>query len=202
MDKASLLIYIADKAYDVGFGAKKHFATYDIVSKLPGLIGFLSLFVGIFSLVFDTLSQKVPSATMTVLGVVALYIAYYDRDRDSYATVGSDMIQLFNELKSLYLSVKGSTALTFDQEEASVANIESRFYAMAINKQIMFSDWYAHYKFFWQHQVSWVDEQKRFKFWRDKMPLSATITLATIVILLICSVVMRYIQINVTLVHD
>ncbi|AWN16176.1 hypothetical protein SALB1_1978 [Salinisphaera sp. LB1] len=40
------------------------------------------------------------------------------------------------------------------------------------SKQILFSDWYAHYKFFWQHQIEWIDEQKQFTFWRDKVPLS------------------------------
>ena len=42
----------------------------------------------------------------------------------------------------------------------------------ALAMQILFSDWYAHYKFFWQYQIDWVDEQKKFKLFRDKLPLS------------------------------
>ena len=45
MDKDRLLRLIAEKGYDVLFGVKKTFATYDIVSKGPGWIGFLSLAV-------------------------------------------------------------------------------------------------------------------------------------------------------------
>ena len=39
--KKELLQQIARTAYNVGFGAKKHFATYDMVEKLPGIIEFL-----------------------------------------------------------------------------------------------------------------------------------------------------------------
>ncbi len=46
--------------------------------------------------------------------------------------------------------------------------LEHRYYAVGLSKQILFSDWYAHYKFFWQHQIEWVDEQKKFNFFRDK----------------------------------
>ena len=50
--------------------------------------------------------------------------------------------------------------------------IEKEYYSTTINKQILFSDWYAHYKFFGQYQIDWVDEQKKFKFFRDKLPLT------------------------------
>jgi hypothetical protein len=49
-----------------------------------------------------------------------------------------------------------------------------RFYENSLDKQILFSDWYAHYKFFWQHQIGWIEEQKQFRLWRDKIPLSFT----------------------------
>lgn len=43
MNRDELLKYITDTAYNVGFGAKKHFATYDIVGKMPGFIAFTSI---------------------------------------------------------------------------------------------------------------------------------------------------------------
>jgi hypothetical protein len=52
--------------------------------------------------------------------------------------------------------------------------IETAFYGAAISKQILFSDWFAHYKFFAQHQIEWIDEQKHFT-WRDKVPVSLRI---------------------------
>ena len=49
MKRDDLLKCIADTGYNVGFGAKKHFATYDLVEKSPGWISFLSIAFGIYS---------------------------------------------------------------------------------------------------------------------------------------------------------
>ena len=54
-----------------------------------------------------------------------------------------------------------------------------------MSKQILFSDWYAHYKFFWQHQIEWVDEQKKFDFFRDKVPLSLYVFIAALILMVI-----------------
>ena len=43
MNRAALLKVIATTGYNVGFGAKKHFATFDMVEKLPGWIGLASV---------------------------------------------------------------------------------------------------------------------------------------------------------------
>lgn len=109
MKKEDLLKQIADVAYNVGFGAKKHFATYDIVEKAPGLISFSSMAVGIFGLVIDILSAKSLSAAFLVLGIAGFYIERYNEDKDKYAEKGSDLTQLFNELKTLYYKVKSSS---------------------------------------------------------------------------------------------
>ena len=37
MDKNDLLKQIAEASYNIGYGAKKHFATYDIVEKVPNI---------------------------------------------------------------------------------------------------------------------------------------------------------------------
>lgn len=169
MDKVGLLKSIAEAGYNVGFGAKKHFATYDIVEKVPGWIGFLSFAVGIFGLVFEQLSSKVPSATLTVAGVVAFYISFY-RSAE-YERAGKEMTVIFNELRDLYRSVQAGAEPSAALVE--LKNLEGRFYGVSISKQILFSDWYAHFKFFGQHQIGWIDQQLNFKFWRDKVPASA-----------------------------
>jgi hypothetical protein len=174
MRKECLLKQIADAAYNVGFGAKKHLATYDIVEKVPGLIVFSSMGVGIFGLVIDVLSTKFLSASFLVMGITGIYIERYSADKDHYAEIGSKLTQLFNELKSVYYKVKTSDANDLSQDEEKLKSILDCYYKICIPKQILFSDWYAHYKFFWQHQIDWIDEQKNFKFWRDKVPLSLT----------------------------
>src|SRR6267378_1259803 len=100
--KGDLLKEIAETGYNVGFGAKKHFATYDITAKIPGLIGFISITVGIFALFIDALTAKSLSATLIVLGMMGICIGVYDRRKDRYAKVGSALTELFNRLKSLY----------------------------------------------------------------------------------------------------
>ncbi|MCK4623043.1 MAG: SLATT domain-containing protein [Desulfuromonadales bacterium] len=183
MEKQDVLKQIADTAYNVGFGAKKHFATYDIVEKTPGWIGFLSMAVGIFALFIDALTAKMLSATFIVLGIVGLYISFYNGSKHQYEENGTTITQLYNELRVLYYGVKGSENSNFEDELIVLADIESRFYSISMCKQILFSDWYAHFKFFWQHQVDWVNEQKNFKFWRDKVPLSLYVTIAVFTLL-------------------
>lgn len=175
MKKEDLLKQIADAAYNVGFGAKKHFATYDLVEKAPGIIAFSSMGVGIFGLVIEVLSTKFLSATFLVVGIAGFYIERYNPDKDNYAEKGTVLTKLFNELKTLYYKVKASNSEEFSSDQEELHAILDRYYKNCLHKQILLSDWYAHYKFFWQHQVDWIDEQKHFKFWRDKVPLSLTI---------------------------
>ncbi|MDE9553040.1 SLATT domain-containing protein [Xenorhabdus bovienii] len=182
MHKNELLKSIAEKGYDVGFGAKKHFATYDIIEKAPGLISFLSMAFGIFALVVKGLSTEVTSATFIILGIIGLYISFYDHKKKDYEQAGVKLTQLFNELKALYLKVKGvNEAEDCSNYQNTLSEIEKRYYEACISKQIFFSNWYAHYKFFWEHQIRWVDEQLKFSFFRDKIPLSFTIWLVIIV---------------------
>jgi nicotinamide riboside transporter PnuC len=167
VDKVGLLKSIAETGYNVGFGAKKHYATFDIAEKAPSWIGLISTGFGIFGLVYESLSAKTPSATLTLLGVAALYISFY-RSKE-YDEVGRQLTQLFNELKNLYRSVQADADIV--KAEDTLRTIEERYYSISISKQILFSDWYTHYKFFAQQQIDWIEEQKHFT-WKDKIPLS------------------------------
>ncbi|MEN8336209.1 SLATT domain-containing protein, partial [Acinetobacter pittii] len=106
MNKAELLRYIAETGYNVGFGAKKHLATYDLLEKMPGWIGFVSTAVGILGLIIDAFSTKLVSAIFVIVGISGLYISFYDRDKKEYEKAGSALTSLLNELKSLYFDVK------------------------------------------------------------------------------------------------
>nr|WP_034339055.1 SLATT domain-containing protein [Herbaspirillum sp. B39] len=172
MKKPQLLKSIADTGYNVGFGSRKHWATYDIVDKIPGLIGFLSTATGIFSLVYEKLSEKDLSAAILVFGLVALYITFYEPNKSKYEQAANKLTTLYNSLRDLYRTVQSHPNDEVDQFVDQLHDIEREYYSTTISKQILFSDWYAHYKFFWQYQIDWVDEQKQFKFFRDKLPLS------------------------------
>ena len=185
MDKEDLLMHVAETGYNVGFGSCKHFATFDIVSKTPGWIGFMSIAFGVYALIFDSLADKFYSATFVVIGVIGLYVAFYDEGKSNYESAGIKLRRLYNNLRQLYYRVKSSNPTDFDGLLQELKDIESEYYSTAITKQILFSDWYAHFKFFWQLQIEWVDEKKKFTFFRDKIPLSAYLILSLIVIFLV-----------------
>lgn len=176
MDKDSLLKEIAETGYNIGFGARKHLATYDIVDKTPGLINFLLMTFGTYALVFDKLSTKFLSASLIVLGIIGLYISFYDSRKSAYERSGRTLTKLFNELRQLYRSTKSLNNGDLTDCKKQLNDIESRYYEISISKQILFSDWYAHYKFFWQVQIDWIDEQKKFSLLRDKIPLTFLLT--------------------------
>ena len=79
--------------------------------------------------------------------------------------------------------------LTYANEENFEKLLEchrKRYNQIGISKQIFLSDWYAHYKFFQQTQIEWINEQKNFTF-KDKVPFSARIFISIIIFtLLIC----------------
>ncbi|MFJ0261004.1 SLATT domain-containing protein [Acinetobacter baumannii] len=189
MNRSDFLKCIAETGYNVGFGAKKHFATYDLVEKLPGWISFLSIAFGIYSLAFKELSTNFLSASFTVLGVVGLYVSMYEAKKSEYDQTGKELIKIYNQLRTLYYSVQSKR----DSDDLSLLideyrQLESHYDSVGLSKQILLSDWYAHYKFFWQHQIEWVDEQKKFKFFRDKVPLSLSIFIAALILTIICFV--------------
>jgi uncharacterized membrane protein (DUF106 family) len=183
MDKNNLLRSIAESGYNVGFGAKKHFATYDIVDKAPGAIGFISTTFGVYALIYEQLSTKFLSASLVILGIIGLYISFYDSKKSDYEKVGRSLTKLFNQLRNLYRNTQGADPSMLPQLEQELRDIEEQYQLNSNSKQILFSDWYAHYKFFWQHQIDWVDEQKHFKLFRDKIPLTFSITVSGICII-------------------
>ena len=187
MKRDDLLKCIADTGYNVGFGAKKHFATYDLVEKSPGWISFISIAFGIYSLAFKELSTSFLSASFTVLGVVGLYVSMYDAKKSDYEKAGVELTKIYNQLRALYYSVQSKS----DSDDltnliSEYQQLESQYYSVGLSKQILFSDWYAHYNFFWQHQIEWVDEQKNFSFFRDKVPLSFYMFLVVLIVMAIC----------------
>lgn len=181
MTKDDLLKHIAETAYNVGFGAKKHFATYDIVAKAPGWISLISLTFGIYALVFDELNTKFISATFIILGVAGMYITFYDAKKSDYSTAGVALTDYFNELKRLYGIVKSSTG-SLDPHIQKLEEIEKQYTQVGSSHHIALSNWYAHYKFFWEQQIGWIDEQLKFSFVRDKVPLSLWVAIFVLII--------------------
>ncbi|MGR7482766.1 SLATT domain-containing protein [Klebsiella aerogenes] len=185
MLKDELLKCIAETGYNVGFGAKKHFATYDIVEKTPGYISFLSMAFGIYAIAFEQLSTKFLSSSFIILGIVGLYISLYDHKKNDYDKTGVELTQIYNKLAVLYRTVKSSQETDLCQYEADFLGLQNEFYSNCQSKQILFSDCYAHYKFFWQHQIDWIEEQKNFSLLRDKIPFTVSCFVALMFLVIV-----------------
>ena len=195
MTKEDLLKQIAESGYNIGFGAKKSFATFDIVDKIPGILNFCALAIGILALVIDELNIKIVSASLIIFGVIGIYISKYDDKKDEYAILGSEIKKLFNELKSLYHSVKAKSDDTnFDEDISKMKEIEDKFYLITIPKQILFSDWYAHYKFFWQWatHIKWLESELKLTFWENKIPLSFLVFIGVVLLIFIGSFIRSF----------
>ncbi|MCT7568508.1 SLATT domain-containing protein [Aliarcobacter butzleri] len=195
MTKEDLLKQIAESAYNIGFGAKKSFATFDIVDKIPGILNFCALAIGILALVIDELNIKIVSASLIIFGVMGIYISKYDNKKDEYATSGSKITEMFNELKSLYHSVKAKSDNTnFYEDISKMKEIENKFYSITIPKQILFSDWYAHYKFFWQWatHIKWIETELKLTFWENKIPLSFIVFIGVVLLIFIGSLIRSF----------
>ncbi len=176
MKKELLLKSIAETAYNVGYGAKLNFATYDIVEKAPGLFGFVSLVVGIYALFIKELTSEHVGAVLVVLGVITLYLNNYSTEKDKYDEMGKSLTARFSDLKTLFRAAQSRPeADDFTDIAATLTKIEQEVIKLTPSKQILFSDWYAHYKFFWQQQTDWISEVRPFTLFRDKLPLTFTV---------------------------
>jgi hypothetical protein len=182
MTKPDLLKNIAQTGYNVGYGAKKHFATYDIAAKAPGSISFLTFGVGLYFLLIDFTAKKYFSAACIILGILGLRISVWDHKKDDYSEVGRKLTGLFNRVKALYHQVKASEKKDLSQFEGELSALQDEYNEMCLSGQMLFSDWYAHYKFFWQQQIDWMDEQLHFRLFRDKLPLSFTAVLVLLIL--------------------
>ncbi len=185
--KQTALLQIARTGYDVGFGSKKHFASYDLIEKAPGWLGLVALIGGLWALFVPAFESKHIAATFIVFSFVTFYINQYAHEKDKYKEAGVALIKLYHELGALYASASSMPDTADFQAQFDAANVlRDRAIALGITKQLFASDWYAHFKFFCQTQHAWVDEQLKFRFWRDKVPAGLYAILATAV--LVCAI--------------
>jgi hypothetical protein len=171
MEKNDLLKHIAETGYNVGYTAKLHFASFDMIEKLPGVISFISMAFGIYALAYAELSTKLTSSTLLVLGIIGMYISLNNKDKPNYETKGIALTGLFNELKHLATKVNDDPINNTDISN-SLRDVESRFNQNCMSSHVLFASWLAHYKFFWEQQIGWIEQHKTFSFWRDRIPLS------------------------------
>ncbi len=103
-NKQELLHLIAQKGFEVGYAANLNFATHDIVDKVPVVISFVSMAVGILALVAPVFQLTCVAVCLTLLGILTLYIEKYQPHE--YGERGKRTVVLLNRLEALYYHVK------------------------------------------------------------------------------------------------
>lgn len=191
IDKTTVQLQIARAGYDIGFGSKKHFATYDLIEKTPGWLAFLSLIGGLWALFVPAMESKHLGALFIVFSFVTFYINQYAADKAKYRKVGVALIKIYHQLAALAATLKSQPADGDFQAAFDEANrLRDEAIELGVTKQIFAADWYAHFKFFFQTQHDWVDEQLHFGFFKDKIP--AGLYAVILMVLLGCAVAYVY----------
>ncbi|MBV4357364.1 SLATT domain-containing protein [Parasegetibacter sp. MAH-26] len=179
---------LAQKGFDIGFGAKKNFASYDLINKLPGWTGFISLAVGIIQIAYQNIPfNKELSILLIFVGIAIIYIDVFKNKVDKYNEEGIRLTRLYNSIRDLYNCVKADNQFEYSNYELKYQNIISDFYSNSISKQVFLSQWFAHFKFFYEMQTDWIENELSLSFFKDKLPNSLKITLTIVLLLtLIC----------------
>lgn len=184
-NKENLLKQIAEDGYNIGFGACKSFATYDIVNSWLRVGALLSLLIGIAQLkISDIQVNNKISLLLIFISIIVMHITYYIPNKDKFNEIGKLQLGLFYKLKDLYYTVRSMENIEeFSSIMEKRKNIYEEFTNISDSNEIfILSDIYAHIKFFGQKQIDWVDEQKNFSFWKDKFPNSVKVISITTII--------------------
>lgn len=140
MNKDYLLRSLAENGYNVLFGAKKHFATFDIVEKIPGVFATFSLLIGVWQIYRPSFTYNSEiSLILIFLSIIALTISLYNSEKERYREIGTQLTVIHNKLRTLYYRVKLSQEETFQSEEVEMERLLEEYYRINISKQILLS---------------------------------------------------------------
>jgi hypothetical protein len=183
MTQQKFLEIIAIQAYSVGFGAKKNFSSFDLVNKLPSWVGYISLAIGVIQLGYpEMLYQKSLSILLVLASSAILYVESFKSEVSKFDEEGKRLTQIFNKYREMYYNVKSDENYVYQNYKDAFDILNNDLYKNTIAKQVFMSQWFAHYKFFYEHQIKWVDEELHFTFFKDKIPSSLKFILLTIVL--------------------
>ena len=174
--RKNLLSYIARKAYDIGYGADKHFATYNFYRITPNSVSIIALGVGIYQLSrlssgLSPLYGDLLSFLMIIVGLIGFYVGVTANNIEEYSKSGEELTEGFNKLQRIYSEVKSVEQVDVTEKYSEVEAIVKRAKEVSITKHpIPISDWIAHHSFFGMRQSEWVVEELNLTFFKDKVP--------------------------------
>lgn len=190
MNKELLYKEIAKTGYNYYYTCNLHFATYDIIEKVPGIIGIFSMIIGIVQIRFPNWKYNLDVSTgLIIIGVISLYISFYNRKKEVYKEVGIKLTNRYNDLTKLYILAKDGD---YDKEKIfrELDLIRLELNNESISNQIFFSNVYAHYKMFIKKKENckWFEKELDLKLIGDKIPISAIASFVIIFIIIILAI--------------
>lgn len=161
----------AQLGYSVGFGARRHFATFEIVDKVPTYFGVITFAFGIIFLKYPNSELSDLIAVLTsIVGGAIVYLNFYSNDKDKYAEIGKKLIKLYNQTFSIYEKAKTCDEVELNNLDLELRAINDELQNIAIHKQVFFSNEFAHFKLFGESQSDWFVDELKLTFWKDKVP--------------------------------
>ncbi|HDR7388332.1 TPA: SLATT domain-containing protein [Bacillus toyonensis] len=193
MDKETLLHNIARTAYNIGFGGKKHFVTYDIYRVFPRLISILVTIIGVYQLsiwyksVDNEGVKDFISISLIAVGIIGLVLDLLGDNKQEYNIVGKKMLRYFNELSDMYFEIKNQQGPinNWESYERRRREIIDDVDQRSLSNQAIFTHWWTHIAFFKTMQSNWVIKELKLGF-KDKYPIFHIETLFFVIIAVSC----------------
>ena len=176
---------LAELGYNMGYGAKRQFASYDLVEKFPFYFTVFTFAVGIFTLAYPEVgTPKWLSIGILVFSYIMTSVNSYSKSKEGFIESGKRIQECYGRIRNLYIEV--------DSKEASVVfremeEIEAEYHKVSLHKQVFGSDIYAHFKLFGESQSKWFVKELKLKFWRDMVPAALYKFIFMVIVILLVS---------------
>ena len=173
MENKTLMRRSAEIGYNMYFGAKRHFSSYEIVETVPTYFGIITTGIGVYQLAYPSTEwTTIVSVTTIVVGFAIWHLNSYSHDKDKFQEIGKELTKNYYEVRSIYEKAKNASPSDLVRLEEDLKNLNSNLQSKSIYKQVWGSGVFAHYKFFGESQVQWLVDELQLTFWKDKFPAS------------------------------
>lgn len=159
---------IAEVAYNIIYGAKLNYSSYELSKLFSTGLSYFSLAIGVITLAWVDLATKNLSVVLLLFGLFGLLVSKSPDSLVALKTGGNKLTELYDSLKNLYAQVDTLENLQIARENMVSIQDEARGYYQT--DQLLFSSWFAHQKLFSEHQPDWMCRELGLTFWKDKIP--------------------------------
>lgn len=173
---------ITREYYNVLYGAKIHFASFDICEKLPTVISVISLSFGVLGLAYAEFNSKALAVLLLLIGIIGIVLKPREALKEQYNEIGSKLTTLSKRLEILFGEIDEQDQASIQRGRDKLSQIQSEHSQVVQLAPVMLSSWYAHYKVFSEHNSGWMCKELNLK-WTDKVPLSLRMTLLALFII-------------------